>query len=201
MNHDIQHSWDQVTEQDYEVIISQLGREPQGVLKVAYRCAYGYPQVIVNRPINNQGEIITIFPTLLWLTCPYLKKKVSKLESKGLIGEIKSKVKADKEFAAALKENHLSYANLRQRLVPEGVKQVLAKKYANEYKVLMETGVGGTRHYDGVKCLHAHFADYLILKQNVIGEIVYNRLGVKLCCNSGSCGRELATDVHDSGGE
>ena len=99
----MQNRWGQVTEEDYKIIANQLGREPRGVLGVALRCEYGYPQVIVNRPIIGQMEEVTVFPTSLWLTCPYLCKLISKLESIGLIGTLQMRIANDQELAELVK--------------------------------------------------------------------------------------------------
>ncbi len=186
MNND----WDKVSKQDHQVIINQLGREPRGVLGIACRCAFGHPSVIVNRPINTEVEAITVFPTVFWLTCSHLKRLVSQLESNGMIGEIEAKIEEDPDFAAAVKESHIAHANLRQNLVPDEVKQVLAKNYPKEYQVLTETGVGGIRSRHGVKCLHAHLADFLVTDNNIIGKLVYDSLQENINCSTGNCNLE-----------
>jgi hypothetical protein len=183
----MQNSLEQVTQQDYQVITNQLGREPRGVLGIAKRCKYGYPQVIVNRPVITKVEQVTVFPTSLWLTCPYLRKMISKIESTGLIGTLQERIAADEEFAEAVKKDHEAHAEFRRSLIPEEVLGALAKNYPNEYQVIAETGVGGTRSYDGVKCLHAHFGDYLVLGNNTIGKMVYEALDGELNCSSGEC--------------
>ncbi|HKM18356.1 MAG: DUF501 domain-containing protein [Firmicutes bacterium] len=183
----MQNRWGQVTEEDYKIIANQLGREPRGVLGVALRCEYGYPQVIVNRPIIGQMEEVTVFPTSLWLTCPYLCKLISKLESIGLIGTLQMRIANDQELAELVKRDHEAHAQFRTSLVPDEVLQSLSRKYPNEYQVIITTGVGGTRSPDGVKCLHAHFADYLVTGTNQIGAVVYDLLGAELNCPSEDC--------------
>ena len=187
---DVNNNWEQVSEQDYKVIIEQLGREPRGVLGIACRCEFGYPCVIVNRPINTEIETVTVFPTTFWLTCPHLKKAVSQLESSGMISEMETKIAQEKQFAEAVRENHLSHAEIRQSLVPNEVKQVLAKNYPKEFQVLVKTGVGGIRSQSGVKCLHAHLADFLVDGNNVIGQIVYDSLKGDISCSSINCAVE-----------
>ncbi|NLM68553.1 MAG: DUF501 domain-containing protein [Firmicutes bacterium] len=183
----MQSNCEQATDQDLKIITEQLGREPQGVLGIANRCRYGYPQVIINRPVISNGEQVTVFPTSLWLTCPYLRKQISKIESTGLISTLQSKVADDPDFAEAVKVAHQGHAEFRRSLIPNEVLLALAKNYPNEYQVIAETGVGGTRSYDGVKCLHAHFADFLVLKQNAIGKMIYEALDGELDCSSGDC--------------
>lgn len=176
-----------LSEQDHKVIVTQLGREPRGVLGVPLRCSYGYPQIIANRPINCEEEGVKVFPTVFWLTCPYLKKAVSQLESEGVISEIEIKIAEDPDFAAAVEQNHVDHAELRQELLPAGVQESFAKNFPKEYQVLIKTGVGGIRARDGVKCLHAHFADYLVEGKNVIGELVFKGINQDIKCSSGDC--------------
>lgn len=182
--------WDQLNEQDKQVIIKQIGREPRGVLGVAKRCVYGHPQIIVNRPIQTEGESLHLFPTLYWLTCPYLKKVISHLEGQGMVSTIQEKVNNDPELAAVLEQNHRAHAKKRTALVPDDVLEALAKNYPNEYQVLTESGVGGNRSLEGVKCLHTHLADFLADHENIIGSHVYDMLEGKLNCDSGNCSLE-----------
>ncbi len=183
----MKNKWEQMTEADHRIIANQLGREPRGVLGIARRCEYGYPQVIVNRPIISQTEEVTVFPTSLWLTCPYLCKLISKLESIGLIASLQERIAEDQEFAELVKQDHEAHAQFRANLVPDEVLESLAKKYPNEYQVIITTGVGGTRSPDGVKCLHAHFADFLVTGSNQIGSAVFELLDADLHCSSADC--------------
>lgn len=184
------NKWDTFSNEDYKVVVNQLDREPRGVLGVAKRCSYGFPQIIVNRPINSDEEVVKVFPTMLWLTCPYLKKVISQLESTGMISEIEAKVASDSDFAKALEENHSNHAQKRLSLIPANVQDSLERNYPKEFQVLKETGVGGIRARDGVKCLHTHFADYLALGENVIGKLVSERLDEGFECASGDCALE-----------
>ncbi len=181
---------EQMTPEDFQVITDQLEREPRGVLGIARRCIHAYPQVIVNRPVLTKMEAVMIFPTTMWLTCPYLKKKVSKIESDGVISLFQTRIDEDEEFAALVKRDHEAHAKYRVSLMPKDVLQSLANNYPNEHKVVVETGVGGVRSSDGVKCLHAHFADYLVLGSNVIGAEVNEMIGEKLHCDSCDCSLE-----------
>lgn len=184
-------NWEPATDQDNQVIVKQLGREPRGVLGVAKRCTHGFPQVIVNRPIIMEIEDISVFPTLFWLTCPYLKKVVGQLESKAAINELQQRIADQPTFASQVEKDHQTYAELRQSLIPDEVLKALAKNYPNRLEVIVETGVGGIRGRDGVKCLHTHLADFLAREDNVIGQGVYEELDCKMDCESGNCELEL----------
>ena len=62
------------SEDDLDMLEAQRGRRPTGVLKVEVYCPAGHPQVIRYYPltVGEQGEALSPFPTLFWLTCPSL---------------------------------------------------------------------------------------------------------------------------------
>ena len=70
---------------DLEIVARQLGREPRGVLEIAYRCPDGDPAVVKTAPKLPDG---TPFPTLYYLTHPALTAAASRLESSGLMREM-----------------------------------------------------------------------------------------------------------------
>lgn len=63
---------------DPAVVSRQLGREPQSPFDVVVRCEHGYPAVIENAPVLEDGSP---FPTRFWLTCPSLVADVARAES------------------------------------------------------------------------------------------------------------------------
>ena len=67
---------------DLDAVGRQLGREPRGVLEVAYRCPNGEPAVVKTAPKLPDG---TPFPTLYYLTHPALTAAASRLESAGMM--------------------------------------------------------------------------------------------------------------------
>ncbi len=164
------------------IITQQLGREPRGLLGVSRFCVHGFPQVIVSRPVFAHTSEIEVFPTLYWLTCPYLCKEVAVLETDGLIAEFEKRIETDPDFAAAVEKNHGDYAKRRLDLIPEGVQERIKTDYPKRYKVLAETGVGGTRNPTGVKCLHTHLADYLVHGENIIGRVTAELINKPLHC-------------------
>lgn len=183
--------YDNITDNDREMIALQLGREARGLLGVAVRCKYGYPQVIVNRPVSIDIADINVFPTLFWLTCPYLRKAVARLESEGFIAHFEERLQEDEEFAKQVEANHDAYAKARLDLIPREVQARLEEDYPERFRVIAHSGIGGSRSREGVKCLHMHLADYLVQKENVIGEEVVKLLDCSLHCDSGSCEKEL----------
>lgn len=56
----------------------------------------------------------------------------------------------------------------------------------NMIKKLKETGVGGIENFSSVKCLHLHYASYLVGENNPVGGIV-DRYIAKKCCDDSRC--------------
>ena len=76
---------------DLDAVARQLGREPRGVLEIAYRCPNGEPGVVKTAPRLPDG---TPFPTLYYLTHPALTAAASRLESSGLMREMTERLRA-----------------------------------------------------------------------------------------------------------
>lgn len=125
---------------DIEAVTRQLGREPRGVLEVAYRCPNGEPGVVKTAPKLPDG---TPFPTLYYLTHPALTAAASRLESSGLMREMTERLQEDEALAAAYRRAHESY---------------LAERDAIESLGTTFTGGGMP---DRVKCLHVVMAHSL----------------------------------------
>jgi exopolyphosphatase/guanosine-5'-triphosphate,3'-diphosphate pyrophosphatase len=120
------------------------------------RCPTGHPLVIRNRPRDHEGNP---FPTLYWLTCPDAVKAVSRLESEGWIKRLADRAERDAEFGFALENEHRAYAEERGRWA----------RGAEAWG-----GVGGSRA--GIKCLHAHYANYVAGGDDPVGRWVGQRV-------------------------
>jgi hypothetical protein len=125
---------------DLDTIARQLGREPRGVLEVAYRCPNGEPGVVKTAPRLPDG---TPFPTLYYLTHPALTAAASRLESDGLMRAMTERLSADPELGSAYRRAHLDY---------------LAERDAIES---LGTEFSGGGMPDRVKCLHVLIAHSL----------------------------------------
>ncbi|HHT14151.1 MAG TPA: DUF501 domain-containing protein, partial [Propionibacterium sp.] len=86
------------TREDLAAVELQLGREPRGVVEVAWRCPCGKPGVVKTEPRLPNG---TPFPTTYYLTCPRATSATSTLEASGLMAEMTKRLKTDEELAAA----------------------------------------------------------------------------------------------------
>ena len=102
---------------DLEAVARQLGREPRGVLEIAYRCPNGEPAVVMTAPKLPDG---TPFPTLYYLTHPALTAAASRLETTGMMREMSDRLHTDAEVAAAYRRAHESYLAERDAIEPLG---------------------------------------------------------------------------------
>lgn len=125
---------------DLEVVARQLGREPRGVLAIAYRCPNGEPGVVKTAPRLPDG---TPFPTLYYLTHPGLTAAASRLESDGVMRAMTERLAADPDLADAYRRAHQSYLAERDAVEPLG------------------TTFSGGGMPDRVKCLHVLMAHSL----------------------------------------
>ena len=140
---------------DIARVTELLGRKPQGDFEVILRDASGSPIVVKNEPLLFDG---TPMPTRYWLVGPKEHTAVSRLESAGFIDLAESEVDAEE-----LRLTHDRYAAERDSAIPK-----------DHTGPRPHGGVAGTRV--GVKCLHAHYANWLVDKTDVVGQWVDRRL-------------------------
>lgn len=106
----------------------------------------------------------TPFPTLFWLTCPYLAEKAAAAESRGDATRWRKRLHTEPELAEQL---DLADAALRQARASE----------ANGSDRCAGVGIAGQRDSLGVKCLHAHVACALAGIQDPIGIALIEEFG------------------------
>jgi len=159
---------------DERVIAKQLGRTPRGLLGVERRCPYGLPQVVRVYPFIEEEP----FPTLFWLTCPFLVKQIDRLEAEGWIKKMDEQIEHDGPLATSLREAHRAYINERNRLLSPEDRETLKEK--GMLKDLLKRGIGGIANFEKVKCLHLHVAHALV-RDNPIGARVLNALAEDAC--------------------
>ena len=142
------------------VIAAQLGRPLRAFSAPVVRCHLGLPVVIEVPPVLDDG---TPFPTRYWLSCPLAVRRVARLESGGTIAQMEEKAR-EPAFERRLTEAHERYRAERDALIP------------GEAAHRPSGGVAGASF--GVKCLHAHYADYAAgagssrPRDNPVGELV-----------------------------
>jgi len=142
---------------DDELLLETLiGRPLAGRFAVVVRSRDGRPVVIENEPHLRDG---TPMPTLFWLVDPELRDAVSRLESDGGVHRFETLVDA-----VELQRTHDEYSRRRRAAT---IRTDLAQPSG---------GVGGTR--TGVKCLHAHLANFLVCADDPVGQLVASTLKV-----------------------
>ncbi len=132
-----------------------LGREPQGDYEVVVVDDDGVPVVIRNAPLLDDG---TPMPTRYWLVGPRPRTLIGRLEADGGVRRAEREVDA-----SAVADAHARYAAERDAALP-----------ADHTGPRPYGGVGGTRQ--GVKCLHAHYAWFLVGGDDPVGRWVADRL-------------------------
>ena len=108
-----------------------------------------------NAPLLHDG---TPMPTRYWLVDPADVAAVSRLEAAGGVNTAEAEVNADELLAA-----HAAYATERDA-------HILAEHSGPR----PYGGVAGTRR--GVKCLHAHYASWLVGNDDPVGRWVAGKL-------------------------
>jgi hypothetical protein len=152
---------------DREVVAGLLGRRPKGQFEVVVRDDAGVPVVIRNHPLLEDGRPM---PTRFWLVGNDLRSRIGTLESTGGVRA----AEADCD-PAVLADAHARYAEERDAAIPEG--------YVGHRP---SGGVGGTRK--GVKCLHAHYAWFLVGGDDPVGRWVHAHLNEGPAPEDGSGG-------------
>lgn len=122
---------------DLATIAQQLGREPRGVVQVAYRTPDGAPAVIETKPRLDDG---TPFPTLFYLTDPRLTSEASRLEVAQVMVWMTERLEQDADLAADYRQAHEYFLQRRNAMEDLG------------------TEFSGGGMPDRVKCLHVLIA-------------------------------------------
>jgi hypothetical protein len=171
-------------ERDREVLALQIGRPLRAASKVLRRCSLGLPIVAEVPPILDTGEP---FPTRYWLTCPLAHRRIARIEGKGGVRAAQAKVAAHPELSEALEAAHARYARDLEAQLPGGTalsgERTAGTALSGERTAGMQHrpsgGVGGSS--GGVKCLHAHYADFAAGNDNPIGRDLHDVIGEPRC--------------------
>ena len=142
--------------QDVLQVEELLGRTLSGRCAVVVRRLDGSPVVIENEPHMRDG---TPMPTLFWLIDPELHDEVSRIEGSGGVHRFEDLVDPER-----LIRTHATYEQRRKEAT---VKSDGAQPSG---------GVGGTRI--GIKCLHAHLANFLVGSPDPVGKLVATTIGL-----------------------
>jgi uncharacterized protein len=165
---------ERVTLAEAELIARQIGRAPRGEYSIVQRCPHGFPRVLRVPPLVDGAP----FPTLYWLSCPFLCRAVSDLEAAGWVSRLERRVAEEPELRAALERAHDAYIAERRRFLSAGAEEVLAE--SGRLRLLDERGIGGIADRTRLKCLHLHVA-HAVVGENPIGSVVLGMLTLTAC--------------------
>jgi len=165
---------DALSLKDLRVIQAQIGRSLRGKNDVAVRCSYGFPQVLKVHPLLEGKP----FPTLYWLTCPFLSVRIDRLESVGAIPRLEESMRQEPGLMEAMRTAHHRYQAARHAMLsPSELDELRA---SGMLSALSSRGIGGISDLRGIKCLHLHAAHALV-EENPIGSIVLDLLQEQEC--------------------
>ena len=170
--------WSHVTENDEAVLTAQMKNRRFSmslVYMVAHRCSFGFPQVIVCCPVSDKGSP---FPTMFWLTCPYLNRVCGELES---LQKIKELEEVFKQRIDDVTEWHKSYSALRCALNPSA------------FNISSSCGVGGINYKEtpfAAKCLHLQTGTWLGLGAHPASDWLRQNIA-SIECSDACCLRSL----------
>ena len=131
-----------IEDKDSILVSAQIGRMPRGSWRTAVRCSFGRPAVIATKPALEDE---TPFPTLFWLTCPWLVTSISHLESLGQIASWAERLRDDEGLRSKMMAADEEYRQLRA-------------VEADGKDPFPAVGIAGQRDPLMTKCLHAHVA-------------------------------------------
>jgi len=154
---------------DERVIERQIGRPPRGVVGIPRRCSYGFPQVVTVYPLIDE----TPFPTIYWLTCPYLSLAIDRLEAGGWISRLEDRMVGDEGLRAAMDAAHGRYVAERISMLSVADRSTVER--LGFMQSLTRRGIGGIADRKRLKCLHLHVAHELA-DANPIGRLVLGLL-------------------------
>jgi uncharacterized protein len=158
------------TPADRAVVTAQLGRETAWRMVGCGALLLRVPQVISTPPLVEDG---TPFPTLHWLTCPWLTERVNATESAGGVAQWAGRLAADPGLAERVLQADAHYRKDRAAASPSGADPC------------PDVGIAGQRDPLATKCLHSHVAAALAGIDDPVGVEVLDALGT--ACPDGRC--------------
>lgn len=164
-----------LAERDLADAERQLGRTPRALVRVAARCPYGRPSVLVQGPYDDAG---TPFPTLYWLSCPALAQAIGRLEGEDGVARLTAALAADDALALGRRETEARVRATRCAL-PRPATLLDAG-------AALAAGIAGEAPGGGLKCLHAHAAAALADPPYRLGELVLELASARYpagCCS------------------
>lgn len=161
-----------VSEQQLELIERQLGREPRGLVDIAWQSPQGVPGVLQMRSLVDDRP----FPTLYWLSSKDLYQAIAEVETSGEVKRIEQQLEIDDDLRTAHLADQRRYVDLRWQMMANSDRQRIAELGFTE--LFDRYGIGGIRHWDKVRCLHMQYAYHLAVGGTAIGCLLDQRYGL-----------------------
>jgi hypothetical protein len=178
-----------LTERDTATIKAQISARDVNARDVAYRCVYGHPAVILLNHKKSGSDGVDGIDCMsasnpLWLTCPYLNDVIHEFENRGYIKKLEAFIYSDDDLARSMDDSHVNFYYLRKHVCGDIVS---ANPQNQRLMRIFNSGVGGIRSLTNLKCLHLHYAHYLVNGTNPAGFITGLMLRGKLNCHDERC--------------
>lgn len=137
-----------ITSRELAVIRAQLGRDDAYADEVTVYCRLGHAAVIHHRPAEGRAPN----PTLFWLTCPWLKYLIDRLEADHLVKAAEERLRREPDLAERFRGEQEAYGEfLRKVAAGSDLPAARRERFATLH-------IGGSADPLTVKCLHAHAA-------------------------------------------
>lgn len=159
------------SDDDRAVIKKQCNDEIGDVYGIAARCPHGFPQVVVLDPVrknSKSGYSMNALSTLIWLTCPAMKRKIAELEEQGMIKKVEYLLSRDREMETMMTDAHANFYYFRKDIFTK----INGNGFSEEMIRVADSGIGGIKDVKTVKCLHLHYAHFKICPKNIVGRAV-----------------------------
>ncbi|MDA3900507.1 MAG: DUF501 domain-containing protein [Spirochaetes bacterium] len=171
------------TEDDCRLIGKQLNRksvDPYGIIR---RCSWGFPVAICQKIRPNGILHYGNLANPIWLTCPYLNDTIHGVENDGMIASINDFILNDRQAMESMQDAHAHFYYYRKHLYGNQCNESYSDSLIDNFNV----GIGGIADTRFIKCLHLHFAHYMICDKNCVGYMIEQLLNKKINCKDGRC--------------
>jgi hypothetical protein len=186
--------YQEITDRDIHVIKGQLNTETVDATGIIERCKYQYPVLILLIPVDrvqapdkqNEREREALFrgiANVIWLTCPYLNRKIHDLETAGYIDAISDLIDRADEYGTLMRRANAEFFYMRRSFL----KRCCMDWDEGFISEVSNAGIGGIRDIKHLKCLHIHYAHYMICEDNLAGRITRQLLGEYNHCSDSRC--------------
>lgn len=153
------------TPEQEQLVEKFLGRRPAGKYRIAVADESNRPLVLQVPPLISGVP----FPTVFWLCCPELKKRIDRLEASGLVKRWEKRLQEEPELLKNVQDDHERYRSYRWTLLSS--EDIESCDNPNKIKDLKEKGIGGVQKWSQIRCLHMHYAHHLV-QGNTLGSLL-----------------------------